>query len=234
MDVAVITVGDELLTGDTVNTNATWLCAELTDRGVHVRRVIVIPDIVSEIVEVVRGIREDYDAVIVTGGLGPTHDDLTMEAIADAFDRPLETNEAAQQWLEEEGGYSADKLAPGTVELPAGASPIHNEVGVAPGAHLENVYVLPGVPEEMRAMFDQIESGFAGTIQHRESVLIDEPESTLVDRIERLRAEFDVSVGSYPGDHVRIRIAGPDEAEVRAAQAWLRERVAVVDEEDAL
>ena len=89
MNAAVVTVGDELLVGDTENTNATWLCDRLDARGVAVRRVTVVPDEVSEIARVVNEYYAEYDAVIVTGGLGPTHDDVTMEAVAAAFGRDL-------------------------------------------------------------------------------------------------------------------------------------------------
>ncbi|MFW6000537.1 MAG: molybdopterin-binding protein, partial [Halorubrum sp.] len=85
MNAAVVTVGDELLDGDTENTNATWLCDRLDARGVTVRRVTVVPDEVSQIARVVNEYHAEYDAVIVTGGLGPTHDDVTMEGVAAAF-----------------------------------------------------------------------------------------------------------------------------------------------------
>lgn len=232
MDVGVVTVGDELLTGDTVNTNAAWLCGELRKRGARARRVVVVPDEVEEIAEVVTDAAGRYDAVIVTGGLGPTHDDVTMAAIARAFERPLEENDEARRWLEEEGGYAAADLTPGTVELPAGATPLHNEVGVAPGARLADVYVLPGVPAEMRAMFGRVAGEFSGTVRHRRTVPVAEPESRLIDRLEQLRERFAVSVGSYPGDHVRVLISGADPEQVEAAAAWLRGRVELADADE--
>ena len=84
MRVAIVTVGDELLVGDTVNTNAAWLGERLHERGVEVGRVAVLPDRVADIARVVNEFRAEFDAVIVTGGLGPTHDDLTMEGVAAA------------------------------------------------------------------------------------------------------------------------------------------------------
>ncbi|MFU8869020.1 competence/damage-inducible protein A [Natronococcus sp.] len=229
MNVAVVTVGDELLAGRTTNTNATWLCERLADRGVTVERVTTVPDRVEDISTVVGDYSEAYDAVVVTGGLGPTHDDVTMEGIAATFDRELETDETALEWLEEHG-YSRADLTTGTADLPAGSRPLHNEAGVAPGAVLENVYVLPGVPAEMRAMFETVAEEFAGTRVYRGTVVADEPESALLDRLEALREEFDVSVGSYPGESVRLELSGPDEETVTAATAWLRERVETVEE----
>ncbi len=229
MDVAVVTVGDELLAGRTTNTNATWLCERLTDRGVAVERVTTVPDRVRDIARVVNEYRAEYDAVVVTGGLGPTHDDVTMEGVAAALGRELEEHDDALEWLTGVGGYERDDLTDGTEELPAGARALHNEVGVAPGAVLESVYVLPGVPEEMRAMFETVEAEFTGEPRHREVVVADEPESALLERVQTLREAFDVTVGSYPGDSVRISIEGTDETTVESAAAWLRERVETSD-----
>ncbi|HKL28124.1 MAG TPA: molybdopterin-binding protein [Natrialbaceae archaeon] len=225
MEVAVVSVGDELLSGDTVNTNATWLCGQLDARGVDVQRVTVVPDRVADVARVVNEYRAEYDAVIVTGGIGPTHDDVTMEGVAAAFGRDLEQNEVVLEWLIEEGGYAREDLVEGTAHIPAGARPLHNEVGVAPGAVIDGVYVLPGVPEEMKAMFGAVVEAFVGSLRHRETVHAGEPESALMSRIETLRKRYPVSVGSYPGDHVRVRIQGEDPDTVVEAAAWLRDRV---------
>ena len=224
MHVALVTVGDELLAGRTTNTNASWLCDRLSERGVTVERITTVPDRVGDIARLVNEYRAAYDAVIVTGGLGPTHDDVTMEGVAAALGRDLEDHDAALAWLEEDG-YSREDLTEGTTELPAGARALHNEAGVAPGAVLDGVYVLPGVPQEMRTMFESIAQEFAGERTYREEVVADEPESALLDRIAQLRETFDVSVGSYPGESVRITIESTDEETATAAAAWLRERV---------
>jgi len=226
MHVAVVTVGDELLSGDTTNTNATWLCEQLTDRGVEVRRVTVLPDEVDEIARVVNEHRAEYDAVIVTGGLGPTHDDVTMEAVAAACGRELAENAEAVEWLAEEGGYSRDDLTEGTALLPEEARVLHNEVGVAPGCVVDSIYVLPGVPAEMKHMFGTVAEEFVGPDRNVAVVAADEPESALLDRLDELRDEFpSVDVGSYPGDHVRVKLSGTDETAVEAAAEWLDERV---------
>lgn len=229
MDVGIVTVGDELLTGNTINSNATWLGQQLDERGVDVRRVTVVGDVITDIVQVVCDHRDRYDAVIVTGGLGPTHDDRTMQAIAVAFDRPLVEHPAVVEWLADERGYEAEALTTGTADLPEGATPLHNGEGVAPGARLENVYVLPGVPSEMKAMFQQIADEFEGVARFHATVRVAEPESALVERLDRLRHRFDVQIGSYPGADVLIRIVGEDADDVEAAAAWLRERSTLVE-----
>jgi molybdenum cofactor synthesis domain-containing protein len=231
MDVALVTVGDELLAGETVDSNAAWLGRELRDRGVRVPRVTTVPDDVDAIAEVVEEAHQRWDAVVVTGGLGPTHDDLTMTGVATALDRDVVENERAHEWLVEEGGYAAEDLAAGTADLPAGADPLDNEVGVAPGCVVENVYVLPGVPEEMRAMFADVADEFAGERTHVREVRAAEPESELLDRVDGVRETFDVSVGSYPGESVRLRVEAVEEEVADAAADWLRERVTEADEE---
>ena len=229
MDAAVVTVGDELLAGRTTNTNATWLCERLAERGVTVERVTTVPDRVSDIAQVVNEYRAAYDRVIVTGGVGPTHDDVTMDGVAAAFGRSVEEHPDALAWLTEEAGYAADELTDGTAALPRGARPLHNEVGVAPGAVVQTVYVLPGVPAEMRGMFEGIADEFEGTPSVEATVVTDEPESTLLDRIQTVRDRFDVEVGSYPGESVKLVLSGEHEAEVEGAAAWLRERVSLTD-----
>ena len=225
MRVALVTVGDELLAGDTVNTNAAWLGQQLAERGVDVGRVTVVPDDIGEIARIVNEQRAEFDAVIVTGGVGPTHDDMTMDGVAAAFGRDLEESEAALAWLAEEGGYAREDLADGTADIPAGGEFVPNPVGVAPGCHIGNVYVLPGVPEEMKGMFAEIAADFTGTERFTETLHAAEPESALIDRLIEVQEQFDVTVGSYPGENVRLKIQGESEESVAAARRWLAERV---------
>jgi molybdenum cofactor synthesis domain-containing protein len=224
MRVALVTVGDELLSGDTVNTNAAWLGRQLTERGVDVERVTVVPDREADIARVVNEFRAEYDAVLVTGGLGPTHDDRTMEGVAAAFGRETVADEAVYEWLAEDG-YAREDLAEGTAHVPEGAEMLVNPVGVAPGCVLGNVYVLPGVPAEMKGMFETVADRFAGEPRFTRTVEAAEPESALVERLDRLRDSFDVGVGCYPGETVTVKLRGTDESEVEAAAAWLAERV---------
>ena len=230
MRVAVVTVGDELLVGETVNTNAAWLGEQLRDRGVTVERMTTLPDRTADIARVVNEYHADYDAVIVTGGLGPTHDDLTIEGVAAAFGREVVESDAALEWLAEYGGYSRADLTEGTGELPAGSRMLPNHEGVAPGCVVENCYVLPGVPSEMKRMFAEVADDFAGEARHVVTVDADEPESALLDRMGKVRQLFPVKVGSYPGEYVTVRFEGADDEAVEAAAAWLRERVDSVEE----
>ena len=152
-----------------------------------------------------------------------------MEGVAAAVGRDVEPHGEARRWLTEEGGYTADGLVEGTTELPARARMLPNEAGVAPGAVVEGIYVLPGVPEEMQTMFERVVGEFSGERTHSTVVDVDEPESELIGRLGDLRDRFDVTVGSYPGESVRIKLTATDEALVEEAAAWLRQRVTLVE-----
>jgi len=225
MRVAVVTVGDELLSGETVNTNAAWLGRQLAERGVTVGRTTVVPDEISDIARVVNEYHAEFDAVIVTGGLGPTHDDKTIEAVAAAFGRDVVESEDAIAWLEEHGGYTRDDLTDGTGEVPEGSRVLPNHEGVAPGCVVESCYVLPGVPAEMKRMFEEVAGEFTGEQRHVRTVDAAEPESALLDRLAEVQEQFPVKVGSYPGDHVTVRFEGTEEELVDEAAVWFSERV---------
>ncbi|EMA30385.1 competence/damage-inducible protein A [Haloarcula japonica] len=225
MRVAVVTVGDELLSGETVNTNAAWLGQQLAERGVTVGRTAVVPDEIADIARVVNEYHAEFDAVIVTGGLGPTHDDKTIEAVAAAFGRDVVESEDAIAWLEEHGGYTRDDLTDGTGEVPEGSRVLPNHEGVAPGCVVESCYVLPGVPAEMKRMFEEVADEFAGEQRYVRTVDAAEPESALLDRLAEVQEQFPVKVGSYPGDHVTVRFEGTEEELVEEAAAWFSERV---------
>lgn len=225
MRVAVVSVGDELLAGDVTDTNSAWLARELTERGATVERMATLPDDPAVIAEVVGDLSDAFDAVLVTGGLGPTHDDRTLEGVARAFDRELAEHPDVVAWFDRHERYAHDDLTEGTTHLPTGSRHLPNEEGVAPGAAVENVYVFPGVPAEMKAMFEGVAAEFGGERRHVVVVEAAEPESALLERVDRVRERFDVTVGSYPGETVRLKVSGVDETAVEGAADWLRERV---------
>lgn len=228
MNVAIITAGDELLSGDTANTNATWLCTQLTNCGSSVRRVIVVPDIVEEIANTIIDCQLKHDAIIITGGLGPTHDDVTLEGVAKAIDVLIEPHEDVINWFKNHSKYKDRKLSPGTLDLPKGSEMIPNDVGLAPGALISStngtpLYILPGVPSEMEAMFLHIKPHFKGIIKERVFIFTPTRESALVEHFEYLLNRFDIVIGSYPQKGgVKIRIEGADPTEVEKAISWLK------------
>lgn len=235
MQVALLTVGDELLAGDTQNTNATWLAGQLTDRGATVARVLVVPDDRDLIARKVCEFAERFDAVIVTGGLGGTPDDVTMAAVAAAFDRLLTPDDRALADVEttveavREEFPDIDLDHEAEASIPDGSRPLLNEPGLAPGCVIENTYVLPGVPGEMKAMFESVADSFGGDVESR-TFHTATPEADLVADLEAAGEQFDVAVGCYPDPavrHNRIKLTGEDPTELDRATEWLEARVEV-------
>lgn len=167
--VEIVSIGNELLIGKTLNTNAQWLAKRITSLGLSVSRITVIADEVKTIAETLReAVRRNPNFIITTGGLGPTFDDKTLEGIAEAFCSQLEINEKALEMVKgkygeyaEEMGHETFELTPARVKMakiPKMAEPLPNPVGTAPAIAIRNnsvtVFALPGVPSEMRAIFE--------------------------------------------------------------------------------
>jgi len=169
-EMEIICVGNELLIGKTLNTNAHWMAKRATSMGISVKRITAIGDDVNEIANTIReALRRKPRFIITTGGLGPTFDDKTLEGIAKALNGELEVNEKALKMIKEKyeayakvGKIEQVELTPPRVKmakLPKGAEPLPNPVGTAPGViiKIEETFLvaLPGVPSEMEAIFDE-------------------------------------------------------------------------------
>ncbi|MFW6318191.1 MAG: competence/damage-inducible protein A [Halorubrum sp.] len=235
MEVALITVGDELLSGDTVNTNANWLAAELSERGVAVGRILSIPDDRAEIAARVREYAADFDAVIVTGGIGSTPDDVTMEAVADAFDRGMTPTDLTRESVERRLAAIRERVpdrefdvdVEAEASVPEGSRPLVTEAGLAPGCVIENVYVMPGIPDELKATFGAVADEFAGDRRSRFLYTV-EPESNIIAALREAMDRFDVAIGCYPdreADHNRLKVTATDDEALARAAAWLLEHV---------
>ncbi len=199
---ALIIIGDEILSGRTHDKNTPWIAEQLNTLGIRLAEVRTIPDIKGKIVETVNLLRRDHDYVFTTGGIGPTHDDITAESIAAAFDVPLELNDDAYAELlsyykdENDITEGRKKMA----MIPRGAQLVENPVSGAPGIHIENVYVFAGVPRIMQSMFDAVAPTLKGgkPVISR-SVTADLPESLIADGLTKIQKNYgDVAIGSYP------------------------------------
>src|SRR2546423_13072214 len=150
---AIVTIGNEIVSGDVQNTNGSWLAQRLERLGIAVQLLAAVPDEIPRIAELVRARAAEADVVLVTGGLGGTPDDVTREALAAAFavaqEEQPEVAAALRARFSRDPGYAAQ-----WARLPVGSRPLENPLGGAPGFVLENVYVLPGLPAEMEAMFE--------------------------------------------------------------------------------
>jgi molybdenum cofactor synthesis domain-containing protein len=238
MEVALVTVGEELLAGDVTDTNATWLAGRLADRGVTVRRIVTLPDDRAVIAEHVREYSEAFVAVVVTGGVGGTPDDVTVEAVADAFGDELAVSDAALAHVEATLEAVRDRVPDLDVDpeaeasIPAGGRAIPNPEVLAPGCVVENVYVLPGIPREMKATFDEVAEAFEGDALSTELYTV-APEGNIVDELEAVGERFPVAVGCYPdrdGRYNRLTVTAGDEVALGAAADWLREHVDATDD----
>jgi molybdenum cofactor synthesis domain-containing protein len=204
---AILTIGNEIVSGDTENTNASWLARRLAPLGVEVRLIAALPDEIDGIARFVREHAPAVDFLLVTGGLGGTPDDLTREALAAAFG--VRQEEQPEVAADLRARFTRDpEYAARWALLPEGSRPLANPRGGAPGFVIENVYVFPGLPAEMEAMFDAVAADFAGgppiaswrrTYRTRESDIVE----LLAEATERWP---DVLVGSYP----RFDATGPE------------------------
>ena len=224
---AILTIGNEVVSGDVQNTNATWLAQRLESLGDRIALAASVPDEVEAIVDFIRREHTRVDHVVVTGGLGGTPDDITREALAAAFEvKQVEVADLAAD-LRARFPKHPDYAAR-WAQLPAGSRPLSNPHGGAPGFVIENVWVLPGLPSEMEAMFnlyaeelrgDQPISSWRRAYKTRESEIV----SVLAGATVRWPQ---VRIGSYPrflpdGPEVEIVLKSADPGKLAAAVAWL-------------
>lgn len=224
---AILTIGNELVSGDVPNTNGSWLARRLAPLGVSVRLIAAVPDEIDAIADFVRREAPLVDVLLATGGLGGTPDDITREALAHAFG--VDQVEVLEVAADLRARFAHDpEYAAAWARLPAGSRALPNPLGGAPGFVVENVYVMPGLPAEMEAMFDAVAeelrrgepiASWRKTYRTRESTIA----SLLVEAGERWPV---VLVGSYPtfpvdGPEVEVVLKSSDAAALAEASGWL-------------
>ncbi len=198
---ALLIVGNEILSGRTTDANLPYLAKRLNELGIRLREVRVVADVEAEIVKGVNELRGAYDYVFTTGGIGPTHDDITSGCVAKAFGTVLERNPEAVRRLEahyKPGMLNEARLR--MAEVPVGAQLIDNPVSTAPGFRLGNVFVMAGVPRIMQAMFEGIAPTLTGgkPVLSR-SVSCTLGEGALAKGLGEIQARHaDIDIGSYP------------------------------------
>jgi molybdenum cofactor synthesis domain-containing protein len=198
---AVLIIGNEILSGRTQDVNLNHIAAKLTRLGIRLLEARVVPDIEAEIVDAVRALAARYSYVFTTGGIGPTHDDITTESIAKAFDRPVVIDPTIVALMERH--YGPGNVTPGRLRMarvPEGASLIDNPVSAASGFRIGKVFVMAGVPAIMRAMFDALAPSLTtGPAILQRSVACHLGESLLAEPLAAIQAAHpDVDIGSYP------------------------------------
>lgn len=197
----VLIIGNEILSGRTQDTNLNYIAKGLAGRGVRLTEARVIPDIADTIVATVNEVRAKHDYVFTTGGIGPTHDDITAECIARAFGVKLVLNDEIYQMMMKRyppGGLNEARLR--MAHTPEGASLVPNPIQGPPGFRMENVIVMAGVPRIMQGMFDAILHQLNGgpPIQSR-TVNCPLPEGVIAKGLGEIQARFpELDIGSYP------------------------------------
>ncbi len=231
MRAAIVLIGNELLSGKIRDANASWLAERLYQLGVTLRRISVVPDEEGAIVDELRRVSCANDVVFTSGGVGPTHDDVTLESVAVAFGVRLVRDPRLEAVLSEHFG---ERLRPDHLrmaDLPEGAELIGGGEYRWPVVKVHNVYVLPGIPELFRAKFDAIAERFEAGRFHLRSVYLDADEGAIARDLREVEQAFGVSIGSYPRwdecDHkVRVTVEAREPAPVDAAVADLCARLA--------
>jgi molybdenum cofactor synthesis domain-containing protein len=223
----IVTIGNELVSGDVVNTNGSWLAKRLEALGVAVRLIASIPDEIELVASFLRERSAESDVVLVTGGLGGTPDDITREAVAAAFGVEQELFPEVAEELR--ARFRGDpEYVTRWARLPAGSRPLDNPLGGAPGFAIGNVYVLPGLPAEMEAMFERIAGELGGGSpigSWRRTYRT--TESRIVTVLEAMGERHPgVLVGSYPsfrpaGSEVEVVVKSSDPEALAAAVSWI-------------
>jgi len=231
---AVLIIGNEILSGRTRDSNLAYLAIGLTQLGIRLREARVIADAEADIVKAVNECRARYGYVFTTGGIGPTHDDITAECVAKAFGLPLIRHPEAVARLERH--YQPGMLNEARLRMantPEGATLIDNPVSTAPGFQIGNVFVMAGIPSVMQAMFDGLKGRLAGgapVLSHTISAFL--PEGTVAKGLGELQQRYtDLEIGSYPfhrqGKYgASFVLRGTERSRIDAAAAELRMLVA--------
>jgi len=224
---ALIIIGNEILSGRTHDKNLPHIAKVLGDAGVRLSEARVIPDVEAEIVDTVNTLRAKYDYVFTTGGIGPTHDDITAECVAKAFGLKLIQHPEAVRRMAQRSAETGTELNAARLRMantPEGATLIDNPISAAPGFRVENVHVMAGVPQIMRAMLDGIKDSLAGGARVlSRTVLCTLGEGTVADGLGALQKKYpDVDIGSYPqynrGDYrVSLVMRSTDADDLNAA-----------------
>lgn len=224
---AILAIGDELLSGRTRDANMYFLAGWLTERGIALMEARVVADDIGHIGEALNALRVRYDYVFTSGGIGPTHDDITVDAIAAALGVAVIEHSQAAAMVRKYYQARDLEVTPARLRMartPDGAALIVNPVSGAPGVRIENIFVMAGVPSVFQAMLFAVESDLEhGAVTHARAVTAEGlPESVLADQLREIQTALKgVTLGSYPidGDVKGVTIVARSQEEALAAQA---------------
>ncbi len=228
---SMLVIGDEILSGRTRDANMHHLAQELTKVGINLCEVRIVSDDRDAIVSALNALRAAHDTVVTSGGIGPTHDDITADCVAAAFDVPIDVREDARALLQahyDSRGMEFNDARKRMARIPEGARLIENPVSIAPGFSIGNVHVMAGVPSVFQAMVASVIPTLTGGAPILSQTLrVDRGEGDIAGPLGQIAADFpDLSIGSYPFQHngaygSNIVVRGSDGARVDHAMARL-------------
>lgn len=231
---AALVIGNEILSGKIVDTNTTFLARGLFELGIELRRVVVCPDEVDTISRDLSELRTSHDLVFTSGGVGPTHDDVTIEGVAESFGKPVVRSEAVEKMIRHYYGDRATEAHLRMANMPEGAEMIRSSEAPWPTVVIDNVFVLPGVPEIFELKFTDLRKRLdQGQEFHSQAVFTLAGEGEIASLLERIATDFPgVMVGSYvkwraPDYRTKVTFDGND------LQAVTKAADTLVDELDA-
>ena len=228
---AIVVIGNEVLSAKVADENGPWLARQLRDLGVELRRIETVPDEIPLIAEAVIRARAAAQWVFTSGGIGPTHDDVTIAALAQAFGRRVVHDPRSLRLLEERFGARMNAARRRLAEVPEGAVLVWNEASLFPVITLENVVILPGVPSAFREGFTWLRERYRAPPIFSRAIYLTLGEGHLAEYLDATVAAFPgVSIGSYPrfdnADHrVKVTFDGRVQAEVLAASDFFVARL---------
>lgn len=224
MAAGIVVIGNEILSGKTVDSNSTFLARELRQLGVTLKRVVVIPDELDVIEQTVRDFHQQFDVVFTSGGVGPTHDDITIEGVARALGRKVIIHPVLEEKIREYLiGKTVNAAHLKMAEVPEGTELLTEDKLRFPTIKVENIYVLPGIPEILQQKFIALRNRFTVDPYYLKVIYTNEIESTIAVHLNETLKEYpDLLLGSYPkiGDseyRVKLTLESKDQTYVEGA-----------------
>ena len=196
---SLLVIGNEILSGKVRDTNSPYLSIELRKIGVDLERILTIPDVIETIADETRAMSDAYDFVFTSGGIGPTHDDLTMDGVAKAFDLDIILNQSMVDRMERHSRSPVNDAMKKMALIPDGAEVLDVGGLSFPVIVVRNVYIFPGIPELFEKKFDQLRDRFSGVPFQLSKIYVRENESDIAETLNTLLEEFpELMLGSYP------------------------------------
>lgn len=234
---ALLVIGDEILSGRTKDKNIGTVADRMTEIGVRLREVRIVADDEADIVVAVNALRSRYTYVFTTGGIGPTHDDITADCIAKAFGVNIDVDPRARVLMQASCEARGVELTPARLRMariPEGAELVDNPISIAPGFMIGNVIVMAGIPDIMKAMLDSVTPKLKTSARLlSQSILLQRPESQIADLFANHQKLYpDIPMGSYPAlrdgqPTVELVLRGTDPARLSEAVEGLRTKLGI-------